>query len=647
MHISIIIVNYNVKYFLEQCLCSVEKAIAKIDAEVIVVDNNSTDDSIAYLQPKFPFVTFIYNEENVGFAKANNQALPYCSGDYILYLNPDTIISEYCLERCIAFFGETPDCGALGIKMIDGSGTFLPESKRGFPSPLAAFFKLTGLADVFPRSRIFNQYSLGYLNPFVINKVDVLAGAFLMAKSTIIKATKGFDESFFMYGEDIDLSYRIQQLGYNNYYFADSTVLHFKGESTKKGSLNYVKLFYSAMSIFVRKHYSGNKARIFSLFIHAAIFFRAAISLIKVFVLRVGLPLLDALIIFCSLWEVKNLWIQWVRDGVGFTTDNFPLMFLSFTVIFLITGALTGMYDSPDKPSKTFMSSIAGIVVMIAVYGLLPEHLWFSRAVMVVGGLVAGIAITIFRWVLINLKWIEPSDEEYKFQQTAVLGTSEEYKRVAHIYKQAGLEERLLGRIKVNEEAENSIGDIKELKELLNRLNIKELIFCEGYLTNYLNIQLVQTLPKNISYRFIGSNTKSIVGSDSKATTGETLAAEGFYRISEAYNKRMKRVVDVLFSLYLLVTIPLQAFVVKSSGTLLKNIFRVLINQATWVGYTREEMSLPIVKNNIVTCYGLPLFAAHPLNKEALHHLNIQYAKNYNFWLDIKILLKNYKQLGG
>jgi GT2 family glycosyltransferase len=625
----------------------VEKAIDNIDAEVIVIDNNSTDDSIAYLQPKFPFVRFIYNEENVGFAKANNQALQYCSGDYILYLNPDTIIPEDCLEKCFAFFDKTPDCGALGIKMIDGSGTFLPESKRGFPSPLASFFKLTGLADLFPRSRLFNQYSLGYLSPFENHKVDVLAGAFLMVKSSIIEAAKGFDESFFMYGEDIDLSYRIQQMGNNNYYFADSTIIHFKGESTKKGSLNYVRMFYSAMSIFVHKHYSGNKARIFSLFIHSAIFFRALLSFIKVVVIRVGLPLFDALIIFCSLWLVKNEWIRWVRDGLGFTIDNFPLMFFSFALIFLITGALSGMYDSPDKPSKTFMSSIAGIVVMIAVYGLLPEHLWFSRAVMVVGGLVAGIAITIFRLVLINLKWIEPSDEEYKFQQTAVVATVEEFKRVLHIYKQAGLGERIVGRIKVNGQEENSIGDVKDLKELLNKLNIKEVIFCEGYLTNYLNIQLIQTLPKSINYRFFGNKTKSIVGSDSKATVGETLAAEGFYRINEPYNKRMKRILDVIFSFYLLGTFPFQIFFVKNSVYLLGNIFKVLINQATWVGYTKDEMSLPRLKNNIVTCYGLPVLATHPLNKEALHHLNIQYAKNYDFWLDIKILLKNYKQIGG
>ena len=647
MQVSIIIVNYNVKYFLEQCLCSVKKAIDKLEAEVIVIDNNSTDDSIAYLQPKFPFVQFIYNKENVGFAKANNQALPYCTGNYILYLNPDTIIPEDCLQKCIDFFEKTPDCGALGIKMIDGSGTFLPESKRGFPSPLASFFKLTGLADLFPRSRLFNQYSLGYLDAFTNHQVDVLAGAFILAKSTIINEINGFDEAFFMYGEDIDLSYRIQQLGYKNYYFADSTILHFKGESTKKGSLNYVKMFYSAMSIFVRKHYAGNKARIFSMFIQLAIFFRASISLAKMMVFRIGLPLLDAIIIYGCLWKVKNEWIKWVRDGVPFALDNFPLMFISFAIIFLITGAFSGMYDNPDKPSKTFVSSLSGILVMVTVYGLLPADRWFSRAVMIVGGLVAGITITIFRWVLIQFNWIEKSDEVYKFQQTAVVGSIEEYQQVVHIYKKAGLEERLLGRIKVNGLEEKSIGDIKQLKELLNRLNIKEVIFCEGYLTNYFNIQLVQTLPKNVSYRFIGEHTKSIVGSDSKATVGETLAAEGYYRISEPYQKRMKRVTDVLFTSYLLVTLPFQILLVQNRMGLFKNIFKVLFNQATWVGYTKEEIALPKLKQNLLTCCGLPLNAAHPLNKEALHHLNIQYAKNYDFWFDVQILLKNYKQLGG
>ena len=647
MHLSIIIVNYNVKYFLEQCLRSVEKAIANIDAQVFVVDNNSSDDSIAYLKPKFPFVKYVANTENVGFARANNQVLNDCSGDYILYLNPDTIIPEDCLEKCIAFFESHEDCGALGIKMIDGSGTFLPESKRGFPSPIASFFKLTGLSDIFPSSKLFNQYSLGYLSEFENHKVDVLAGAFMMVRKETLLVTKGFDEAFFMYGEDIDLSYRIQQLGYNNYYFADSTILHFKGESTKKGSLNYVKMFYSAMSIFVKKHYSGNSARVFTTLIQCAIFFRALLSLIKSLVVRIGLPLIDAAIIFISLLETKNEWIRWVRDGKGFAIDNFPLMFLSFTVIFLFSGALTGRDDSPEKPSKTFASGSAGIIVMMAVYGVLPESFWFSRAVMIVGGVVAVIAITLFRWILFKLKFLEPSNEEYRFQQTAVVGSNSEYQVVQNLFKQAGLEERLLGRIKVDEETENAVGDIKNLKEFLVRLNIREVIFCEGALTNHLNIQLVQTLPRSISYRFIGSNTKSIVGSDSKATAGETLTDEGFYRINEAYHKRMKRVFDIVFSFYLMVTFPFQLILVRKSGSLSVNILKVLINQATWVGYTKEEIYLPAIKKGILTCYGFPNGNAPALNKEALHHLNIQYAKNYDFWMDLKIVFKNYKYLGG
>ena len=647
MVISIIIVNYNVKYFLEQCLCSLRKATSTIESEVFVVDNNSSDESISYLKHRFPLVNFIYNEENVGFAKANNQVLQQCKGDYILYLNPDTIIPEDCFEKCIEFFEKTSDCGAIGIKMIDGSGTFLPESKRGFPSPIASFFKLTGLSELFPRSPIFNQYSLGYLSPFQNHKVDVLAGAFLMAKSSIIHSINGFDEAFFMYGEDIDISYRIQQSGYNNYYLADSTILHFKGESTKKGSLNYVKMFYSAMSIFVHKHYSGNKARIFSLFIHTAIVLRAVLSLLKSFVVKVGMPLLDALIIFFSLWFVKNEWTAFVRDGIDFPLDNFPLAFFSFTIIFLVTGAVSGMYDKPDKPLKTFFASISGIVLMIAAYSLFPERLRFSRSVVVLGGIFAAVAITMFRWLLLKINWIEPSDEEYKFQQTAIVGTYEEYKRVHAIFSHAGIEERIIGRISVNNNSKHSIGDIKELKELLNKLNIKELIFCEGTLTNYLIIQLVQTLPRTINYRFIGNNSDSIVGSDSKATSGETVASEGFYRINEAYNKRMKRVVDIFFSLYLIFTFPIQVFFVKGITSLLKNSFRVLANNLTWIGYTTKEIHLPILKSSVITCYGFPVNTVHPLNKEALHHLNLQYAKNYDFWTDVKILLKNYKHLSG
>ncbi len=280
MQLSIIIVNYNVKYFLEQCLYSVQAAIRSVQAEVIVVDNNSTDDSLAYLQPLFPWVKWMANNQNTGFGVANNQALVHAKGEYILFLNPDTLLPEDCLDNCLSFMQTHSQAGALGIKMLDGSGQFLPESKRGFPSPLTSFFKLTGLAVRFPRSKTFARYHLGQLSKDESNPVDVLAGAFMLVRHSVLQQIGAFDKRFFMYGEDIDLSYRIQQAGWQNWYFAESSIIHFKGESTKKGSLNYVRMFYQAMNLFVRKHYSGSSALLYRWLIQAAIGARAGITVV-------------------------------------------------------------------------------------------------------------------------------------------------------------------------------------------------------------------------------------------------------------------------------------------------------------------------------------------------------------------------------
>ena len=287
MQLSIIIVNYNVKYFLEQCLCSVNKAIQTLQAEVWVVDNASTDGSLAYLQPRFPWVHFIANKQNVGFAKANNKALLESIGDYVLFLNPDTILPEDCLVRSLEFIKAKNNAGAIGIRMVNGSGKFLPESKRSLPSPASSFYKLTGLSSLFPTSKIFCRYSLGWLDEFKNHEVDILAGAFMLAGRKLLTELKGFDENFFMYGEDVDLSYRIRKRGYKNYYFGESSIIHFKGKSTKKGSLNYIKLFYQAMSIFVKKHYVGTSARLFAYIIQIAIGLRAGISAMISFAAKV------------------------------------------------------------------------------------------------------------------------------------------------------------------------------------------------------------------------------------------------------------------------------------------------------------------------------------------------------------------------
>lgn len=278
MKLSIIIVNYNVKYFLEQCLCSVMCAIEGLQAEVIVVDNASTDRSVEYLQPKFPSVKFIISQQNLGFGKANNIALKQCTGDYVLFLNPDTIIPEDCLQKSLAFIELKKDTGAIGIRMLDGGGHFLPESKRSLPTPVSSFFKLTGLAAVFPHSSLFNKYALGNLDEKENHEVDVLCGAFFLSKRNLLLELNGFDEDFFMYAEDIDLSYRIQKAGYKNYYFAESAIIHFKGESSSKSDTRYVRMFYEAMILFVKKHYSNKNKFALSMALQTAIVLRGLLS---------------------------------------------------------------------------------------------------------------------------------------------------------------------------------------------------------------------------------------------------------------------------------------------------------------------------------------------------------------------------------
>ena len=259
MVLTVIIVNYRVKYFLEQCLCSVKKAmesIAENGVEVIVIDNNSSDGSLEYLRPRFPWVQFIGNQKNAGFGAANNQGLERAKGKNILFLNPDTIIAEDSFIKCISLLQSEDGAGACGVRMIDGSGKYLKESKRGFPSPWASFCKFSGLTGIFPHSKIFAQYYLGHLSEKQNNEVAILSGAFMMAKKEAISRTGGFDERFYMYAEDIDLSHRIRQQGFKNFYLASVSIIHFKGASTPR-DFRRLKLFYKAMSQFTDKHFKG------------------------------------------------------------------------------------------------------------------------------------------------------------------------------------------------------------------------------------------------------------------------------------------------------------------------------------------------------------------------------------------------------
>ena len=279
MDISVIIVNYRVPYFLELCLHSVRKALQGLDGEIIVVDNHSGDGGVDLLRPLFPEVNWIVNTENEGFSRANNQALRRSTGDNILFLNPDTVVPEDFVRRCISFIGTVRNAGGLGVRMIDGSGQFLKESRRGFPTPWVAFCKLSGLTALFPHSRHFAPYYLGHLPADRPHPAPVISGACFWVSRPALDRTGPFDETFFMYAEDIDLSYRFESTGYTNYYFPDVTIIHFKGESTPK-DFRYIRQFYKAIIQFRRKHFK--MSALSQAGIEGAIWLRAAIGAIKV-----------------------------------------------------------------------------------------------------------------------------------------------------------------------------------------------------------------------------------------------------------------------------------------------------------------------------------------------------------------------------
>lgn len=645
MQLSVIIVNYNVKYFLEQCLHSVQKACTGIESEIIVADNNSTDGSRAYLQDNFPSVKFIWNNDNIGFAKANNLALAKATGNFILFLNPDTILAEDSIEKCMQFFDIKKTAGAIGIRMVDGSGNFLKESKRSFPSPLTSLFKLSGLARLFPRSETFARYHLGHLSEHENHEVDVLAGAYMMMPKKVLDEIGNFDERFFMYGEDVDLSYRVQEAGYKNYYFAESTIIHFKGESTKRGSLNYVRFFYKAMSLFVKKHYSGSKAGLFIFFIQTAIIIRAFFSALGNLLKKTGLPILDAALILGSFELTRILWSNYIKQEVNYSPQVLFTAFPAFTALFLITAFYSGLYDKGYKQSQLIRSTAIAALVLLSVYALLPENVRFSRGVLVIGIFLAFVLMNLMRILFIKWRYLETSSEYEERRQTIIVAAEKDFVMIAAMLNKAGMTERVLGRVGCDvPNSTATLGTIKQLPELVKKYQVKEIIFCENGLSFKEIISCISTLPGTIRNKFHASGSSSIVGSDSRNSSGDYIANSIKYRIEMPIQRRNKRVLDIVVSLFFLVTFPIIIFIKKNVTAFYKNVFMVLSGKKTWVGYATETRDLPKLKSSVITSTTQPA-VLNDLPAESLQKSDAWYASGYTMITDLKKIGRGFKYL--
>ncbi len=656
MKLSVIIVNYNVKYFLEQALLSVRKASEGIDCEVFVVDNNSVDDSVAMVREQFPEVQLIANTDNPGFAIANNQAIHKAQGEYILLLNPDTVVEEDTFEKTLSFMDAHPDAGGLGVKMIDGKGNFLPESKRGFPSPSVAFYKMFGLSRLFPKSQTFGRYHLGFLDKDDNHEVDVLAGAFMLLRRSVLDKIGLLDEAFFMYGEDIDLSYRIVQAGFKNYYFGNTTIIHYKGESTKKGSLNYVRVFYNAMIIFAKKHFKGDKVRAFVLLLQFAIYFRAALTLLTNIARKIYLPLLDALLIFVGMYFLKDFWANYAYDN----PDYFQPVYLQFNVplyigIWLTTVYFSGGYDNPRSARRLVRGLAVGTVLLAAVYGFLPLEYRTSRALIVLGAVWGMFSLWGLRVLLYFFKYKNFKISETKRNNIVIVGAAEESERVMTLLHQAQVDKNFIGTISPDRDYDHAqfLGSIRQLDEVVHIYKIDEIIFCAKDIAAQQITHWMTRLGTEPDYKIVPEKSLSIIGSNSKNTAGDLYTIDIQFRIATPMSRRNKRVIDVLLCGMFIVIFPVLILFIKNKLGFVKNIFSVLFARKSWVGYapvqtqveTQNFASLPVsVRDGVLS----PIDALNirTLNDATIRRLNFLYAKDYTVDNDLEIVWKGIKGLG-
>lgn len=659
MDISVIIVNYNVREFLNNALISIHKALEGFSSEVFVVDNASDDGSVELIQKNFPWVRLIANFTNVGFAKANNQALALAAGNYILLINPDTLVQEDTFRKLTSFFPEHPTAGMVGCKILNPDGTLQLPCRRSFPTPWTAFTKTFGLSALFPKSKLFAKYNLTYLNPDEQYEVDAVSGSFMMITRDVYNAIGGLDETFFMYGEDLDWCFRVQQAGKKVFYVPTTSIIHYKGESTKRSDIDELKVFYQAMRLFVRKHHTGSS--LFEWFIYSGIYVRKILADVARLTKPAGIVLLDMVIVMVTI-----LIGELVRKNMIFSLPDYayPWAMTIPSLIIAVSLALFGVYtEFKLSVSRSFAAVLSGFTVIAAVVAF-EKDFAFSRMIMLVSGALSLLLIPGWRLILRVMGFGEKNARTTLFgRRTLIVGVQQSGMDVLRkLRAKAGGGYSVIGFIDINRKRIGEkvldveiLGSIESMGKVIHEHHISEVIFSSDAVS-YTTILDVIASNRNrfVNFRLVPNNLEVIIGKPSIEQLDEIPFIEIDYNIGKLGNRIMKRGFDIIVSLFFLICIaPFVYFTrlfvrTKDSGMLaaLRLFPRVLSGEMSVVGLHADTA---VVKGDIYKgkrgITGL-IHVQHEgsLSTEEREQFDLYYAKNQSLMLDLEIIVKSLQQ---
>lgn len=630
--VSVLIVNYNVKDYLLQCLRSVEASEGDVSYEIIVVDNASSDGSVAELQPQFPNVRWMPLDENVGFGRGNNAGLEICNGRYVLFLNPDTIIAQDTLRTMVAYLDAHPDVGLAGCKVLNADGTFQVACRRGLPTPWASFCKLFGLQALFPNSPFFARYNLTYRSIDATYDVDALIGAFMIGPLDLIRSLEGFDPEFFMYGEDLDLCYRVQLSGRSVRYVHETSIIHFKGESTKRSSMNEVRVFYQAMEIFARKHFG--RSRFFLLFMKLGIGLRGGLERILRRRREILIMAADMICVLGALLAATSVRF----DGpFGFPDYAYPIVLI--VVPFVVLVSLIGVGEYVEyRPSVR--RSITGLLVSFFLLSSLTyffKEYAFSRGVVLMTIGFSAILLALVRGLA---AFYDHTKGASKTRRILVVGLTESARRIiGHLRSAERRNTEILGIVSVGPYRVNELdhvpvlGSTDFLEKIVASTKAEEVIIADSQVTQADAMHLMMQHSRYGVRFHLASEYDDIVTAriiNDVAGVEPTVSIPKLYRFR---NRMVKRLIDILASVIVVPLLSVSVFLPKTSvRTIWGKWVDVLTGKRSLVG-TFPDVGMTGLAH-----------ISHPetLSQHAISQLNAYYVEHYSIALDLEILLKHF-----